>query len=44
MPCYVVYFDEWDLPDSVRNDRSTMQETLVINAVDGSIVHTEYGY
>ncbi len=44
MPCYVVYFDPWQRPDSSRNDKSTMQETLLINAVDGSIVHTDYGY
>ena len=31
-------------PDSSRNDKTTMQETLLINAVDGSIVHTDYGY
>ena len=44
MPCYVVYFDPWQRPDSSRNDKTTMQETLLINAVDGSIVHTDYGY
>ena len=44
MPCYVVYFDPWQRPDSSRNDKTMMQETLLINAVDGSIVHTDYGY
>ncbi len=44
MPCYVVYYDPWQRPDSSRNDKTTMQETLLINAVDGSIVHTDYGY
>ena len=44
MPCYAVFFDEWDRPDSIRNDRNTMQEVLLINAVDGSIVHTDWGY
>jgi len=44
MPCYVVYFDEWSRPDSVREDKTMMQETLLINALDGSIVHTDWGY
>ena len=44
MPCYVVYFDPWQRPDSSRNDKAMMQKTLLINAVDGSIVHTDYGY
>ena len=44
MPCYAVFFDPWQRPDSSRNDKTTMQETLLINAVDGSIVHTDYGY
>ena len=44
MPCYVVYYDPWQRPDSSRNDKTMMQETLLINAVDGSIVHTDYGY
>ena len=44
MPCYVVYFDPWQQPDSSRNDKTMMQETLLINAVDGSIVHTDWGY
>ena len=44
MPCYAVYFDPWQRPDSSRNDKTMMQETLLLNAVDGSIVHTDYGY
>ena len=44
MPCYVVYYDPWQRPERIRNDKSTMQETLVLNAVDGSIVHTDWGY
>ena len=44
MPCYVVYFDEWERPTSAREDKSMMQDTLLINAVDGSIVHTAYGW
>ena len=44
MPCYVVYYDPWQRPESSRNDKTTMQEALLINAVDGSIVHTDYGY
>lgn len=44
MPCYAVFFDEWGLPDTIRSDRNTRQEVLLINAVDGSIVHTDYGW
>lgn len=45
MPCYVVYFEQWaDRPESMREDKTMMQDTLLINAVDGSIVHTDYGY
>ena len=44
MPCYAVYFDPWQRPDSSRNDKTMMQETLLLNAVDGSIIHTDYGY
>ena len=45
MPCYVVYFEQWeDRPESMRADKTMMQDTLLINAVDGSIVHTDWGY
>lgn len=46
MPCWVVFFDEkqYDVPARMRDDQNLMHEALFINAVDGSIVHTDYGY
>ncbi len=49
MPCWVIFFDGMHGMDSEarereRNNKNLMQEALVLNAIDGSIVHTDYGY
>ena len=44
MPCWVVFFTWNDVQAANRDNPQIMQETLILNAVDGSIVHTEYGY
>lgn len=46
MPCWVVFFDEahYGRTTREREDMGMMQEALFINAVDGSIVHTDWGY
>ena len=44
MPCWVVFFTWNDVQTANRDNPQIMQEALILNAVDGSIVHTEYGY
>lgn len=44
MPCWVVFFTWNDVQAAQRDNPQIMQEALILNAVDGSIVHTEYGY
>ncbi len=44
MPCWVVFFTWNDGQATLRDNPQIMQEALILNAVDGSIVHAEYGY
>ena len=44
MPCWVVFFTWNDVQAVNRDNPQIMQEALILNAVDGSIVHTDYGY
>jgi len=44
MPCWVVFFTWNDAQTAQRDNPQIMQEALILNAVDGSIVHAEYGY
>ena len=44
MPCWVVFFTWNDGQAALVDNPQVMQEALILNAVDGSIVHTEYGY
>ena len=43
MPCWVVFFTWNDAQAANQDNPQIMQEALILNAVDGSIVHTEYG-
>lgn len=42
VPCWIVFYDtsEWDAYS--RDELDLMHDALVINAIDGSIVHTEW--
>ena len=42
MPCWVVLFDGW--PGQERDNQNMRQDSLVINAVDGTVVHSKAGY
>ena len=44
MPCWVVFFTWNDAQFARRDEPQIMQEALILNAVDGSVVHGEYGY
>ena len=56
VPCYVVFYDDsinYSDPsqpnyeqnrDRVRNDPNLMHDCLFINAVDGSVIHTDWGW
>ena len=47
MPCWIVFFDEYVNDQRMagrRDDPDMMHECMVINAVDGSIVHTEWNW
>ena len=44
MPCWVVFFTWNDGQADLIDNPQVMQEALILNAVDGSIVHGEYGY
>ena len=47
MPCWIVFFDEYVNDRRMagrRDDPDMMHECMVINAVDGSIVHTEWNW
>ena len=44
MPCWVAFFTWNDGQADLIDNPQIMQEALIINAVDGSIVHGEYGY
>lgn len=50
MPCWALFFDGLWAGDSEafrmksRETNGTMHEVLLINAIDGSIVHTKYGF
>ena len=43
MPCWVAFFTWNDAQAALIDNPQIMQEALILNAVDGSIVHTEYG-
>lgn len=40
----MVFFTWNDVQAVNRDNPQIMQEALILNTVDGSIVHTEYGY
>ena len=40
----MVFFTWNDVQTANRDNPQIMQEALILNAVDGSIVYTEYGY
>lgn len=50
VPCWVVFFDGWHQTESVerreanRNDPNLSLDAIVINAVDGTVVHHRAGY
>lgn len=49
MPCWIVFFDgeyatEREIRERERNDENLQHDVVVINAVDGSIIHDDYGY
>ena len=44
MPCWVVFFTWNDGQAALIDNPQVMQEALILNAMDGSIVHGEYGY
>ena len=50
VPCWVVFFDGWHQTASAeqreanRDDPNLTAETIVINAVDGTVVHQRAGY
>ena len=46
MPVWVVFYDElqWGRTDRMRDSLDLMHDALFINAVDGSIVHTDWGW
>ena len=44
MPCWVVFFTWNDGQAALIDNPQIMQEALILNAVDGSVVHGEYGY
>lgn len=49
MPCWVIFFDRiWeqdsDIRERMRNKEDLMHDALVLNAIDGSVVHADYGY
>ena len=43
MPCWVVFFTWNDAQAANQDNPQFVQEALILNAVDGSIVHGEYG-
>ncbi|MBR4906791.1 MAG: hypothetical protein IKZ44_08025 [Clostridia bacterium] len=47
VPCWVVFFDGWtEGPDreAERNNSNYTAESIIINAVDGTVVHEKAGY
>ena len=47
VPCWVVFFDGWhEGPDreAERNNSNYTAESIIINAVDGTVVHERAGY
>ncbi len=49
MPCWVVFFDgmhsmEPEIRERERNDEDLQHDVVILNAVDGSIIHNDYGY
>ena len=49
MPCWALFFDGLHAMDEsfrikTRNTKGTSHEVLLINAIDGSIIHTKYGF
>ena len=44
MPCWVVFFTWNDGQAALIDNPQVMQEALILNAMDGSVVHGEYGY
>lgn len=49
MPCWVVFFDgeyatEREFRERERENEDLQHDVVVINAVDGSIIHNDYGY
>lgn len=49
MPCWVIFFDgmyvqELGVRERERTDEHLNHDVLVLNAIDGSVVHTDYGF
>ncbi|MBR3271015.1 MAG: hypothetical protein IKI59_03750, partial [Clostridia bacterium] len=46
MPVWVVFYEDtqWERAKEMRDSMDMMQEALFINAVDGSVIHTDWGY
>ena len=49
MPCWVVFFDgmhfmEPEIRERERNDEDLQHDVIILNAVDGSVIHNDYGY
>ena len=49
MPCWVLFFDGLlHMPEEARmkdrEDRGLTHDALLLNAIDGSIIHPDYGY
>ena len=49
MPCWVVFFDgeyatQMDIRERERQNEDLQHDVVIINAVDGSIIHPDWGY
>ena len=46
MPVWVVFYDElqWGGSEAMRESMDLQHDALFINAVDGSVIHTDWGY
>lgn len=43
IPCCVVFYDNWGTDEKRLDNPAIMSETLIINAVDGSVIHWDMG-
>lgn len=43
VPCWIIFYDTDEWEANRRGDMDLMHDALVINAIDGSIVHTDWG-